>query len=233
MSQTKRTQTKRTHTKRAACLLLSIAAAACSVTPRPTAPETGPSAQQCVSAIVDRLVCIAELRADLRSLRVFIDEFRPDPLESSTRVVSDRARRDRIRHALEREFLLVLANRLYVVETEPASVLDSVYADPDAPIVPHGPTHLLVGDYVDRGEDVVLSVRLVDANTGVILAATRGSVPVSTLTAPPIAGAARNVSNVTTTSPTFRVANPDDVEPAPEVVVQRGEELAGAFRDDG
>jgi len=185
MAPTERTRTKRTRANRAACLLLSIPLTACALTERSTAPQTVPGAQESVCAIVDRLVCIAELRTDLRSLRVSIHEFRRDAAAVDARVVSDRAREDRIRHALEREFLLVLANRLYVVETGAASA-----AEDDAQAAPSGPTHLLVGDYVDRGEEIVLSVRLVDAHTGVIVAATRGTVPVPALAAPPIAAAA-------------------------------------------
>ena len=120
-----------------------------------------------------RLVETARLRTDLSGMRVCVHDIR-------SRTVPD-GRSRAIGDALEREFTVALASDL--------NLLDVEYSGPDAPTLAvdgldevsehHGATHLLVGSFQERTEDMVVTVRLIDASSHLIVAAARGAVPIA------------------------------------------------------
>lgn len=173
---------KTTTTRRLTVLITLVAAAACSS--RAKKPEPAPSMENSVTTISQQLVRVAELRTDLRSMRTCIHTFReespaPETGVRRTAAVSGEAR---IGQALEQEFMLALANQIYVIDSE--SLGGEALADTEtaADTCSHaGASHVLIGSYVLHGAELELSVRLVDTDSHVIIAATRGNVPVPAL----------------------------------------------------
>ena len=172
------TQSRRT-SARAFSTSLVLALAACATTTHE--PVGAPSIETSVAEIADRLVDLAELRTDMRSIRTYvhsIDEERPRD-EGPVRAASADANEERTSRLLEKEFTLALANSIYVVGSASSSETPETATDADLRELAkiHGATLVLIGEYVRRGADLELTVQLVDAETRVIVAATRGAVP--------------------------------------------------------
>lgn len=159
---------------------IAVTASSCNSTPQQADSYSG--MQEAVTEITNRLIEAAELRVDMRSVRVCVHEIGADPMEaramaaSSLTVPGD----DWVGRELQKEIVVAIANRLNVVDTELGRM--------DAPdlrktklhdAADHfGASHFLVGDYVSRGDEVILSVRLVDSESNLIVAAARGVVRV-------------------------------------------------------
>lgn len=134
-----------------------------------------------VSLIADHLVESARQRVELSQIRVVVREIGrlPSPPidRRATGVPTQRA--DPISDALEHDFMIALASRVNVVESgilgptvqqiPAASTLSELASS-------YGATHLLVGSYQRNEEVLVVSVRLIDADTKIIVAAARGKV---------------------------------------------------------
>ena len=135
-----------------------------------------PEFEESIAAIADRLVETAKLRTDLRGIRAQIYEMHPASTDASAAAqpVADERRAQRIGRALEAELVLQLASRIYVVD-------DQTGGRGLGEAERFGATHVLRGDFVLGDDELMLIVRLVDVDTRLIVAATRGSVPLRDL----------------------------------------------------
>jgi len=135
-----------------------------------------------VAGLAERLVEAARQRVELNRVRVVVQEIRPlrfaPPGERAA--ANPPEGEDAVGVALEHGFVIALASRLNVVESEevapavrhtPANTLGDVAAT-------YGATHLLIGDYQRRRDGFLVSVRLVDAESHLIVAAVAGTVAV-------------------------------------------------------
>ena len=130
-----------------------------------------------VDRLAERLVQTARERADLRQIRVWVAEIhetRPETTRASMRDAPD----DMIGMRLEHELVIALATRLNVVESE---IVEPALATPARATLgesaaARGATHVLVGDYVRQRDALQITVRLVDAESRLIVAAARGAV---------------------------------------------------------
>jgi TolB-like protein len=131
-----------------------------------------------VDRIAERLVQSARERADLRQLRVWVAEIRETrPKTTRASATGD----DLIGLQLEHELVIALATRLNVVESE---LLEPTQDTPAKNVLgesaaARGATHVLVGDYVRQRDVLQITVRLIDANSRLIVAAARGEVKLS------------------------------------------------------
>ena len=155
-------------------LLLAGLFSACASHP-PTYTE---SAQSLADRIVDRL----EARRDLRSIRLYIDDFQPcHRLESELVAMnpSMALRHEISARRLKHEIMGVLAPKLTVLESdadgpEPASAAtDATFAHATA----MGASAILRGNFAMDGDDFVVMLRVVDVQDRTVLAAAEGVVP--------------------------------------------------------
>ena len=166
----------RTSLARALAVALAAVLAACASS-RTKAPQPLD-----VAGLAERLVEAARQRVELNRVRVVVQEIRPlrfaPPGERAA--ANPPEGEDAVGVALEHGFVIALASRLNVVESEeiapavrhtPANTLGDVAAT-------YGATHLLIGDYQRRRDGFLVSVRLVDAESHLIVAAVAGTVAV-------------------------------------------------------
>jgi flagellar FlgO protein len=142
---------------------------------------TGPKlAGTDVSQIAEQLVESARQRVELGQMRVVvraIEELHPAP--TGPRPAGNPVQRtDPISETLEHEFVIALAGQLNVLESElveppVSSTTPSTLSEMASS---YGATHLLAGDYQRSGDKLVVSVRLIDAESKIIVAAARGTV---------------------------------------------------------
>jgi len=156
-----------------------LLAFACVLSPACLAPATEEQAGKDVDVLARELVESARQRVELGQMRVVVRDIRElRSVASGQRNAAQPAHEDVLGKTLEHEFVIALATRVNVVESElvgpltaqvPASTLSDLAST-------YGATHLLVGDY-RRGDGLLaVSVRLIDADTHVIVAAARGTV---------------------------------------------------------
>ncbi len=132
-----------------------------------------------VTVIAEELVESARQRVELSQLRVVVRDIRE--LVHAPVVINagqTLRREDPIGAALEHDFVTALAGRLNVVESEllgPA-VQQTTVSTLSELASSYGATHLLVGEYQRSGDALVVSVRLIDAASRIIVAAARGRV---------------------------------------------------------
>jgi hypothetical protein len=137
-----------------------------------------------LTALAERLVEAARQRVELNRVRVVVQDIRPLQAALAQRPTANPSERaDLVGVALEHAFVNALAVRLNVVESErvspavaraPASTLSDLAST-------YGATHLLVGDYQRRRGEVLVSVRLIEAESHLIIAAVSGRVPLPEL----------------------------------------------------
>ena len=144
------------------------------------------SGAQAVDRITDRLVESAELRTDVRSLRVCVHWIREVNPQAGVRVSEIGSRHGRgkgVEQELQHRFIDSLSNRLNVIEFELAEQEDPevMTSGMEALIEAYGVTHILVGDFVRRGKELDVSVRLVEADTLLIVASANGPIPIAAL----------------------------------------------------
>jgi len=149
-----------------------------------------------VDSIADKLVQNARERADLRQVRVWVTPIRETRLRTTTTRTSPSSStgprepaEDVVGLRLEHELVIALATRLNVIESEHDDVLASGNATPAAvpsaeSILARGATHLVVGDYVRERDLLQVNLRLVDADSRLIVAAARGAVRLGGITTP-------------------------------------------------
>ena len=140
-----------------------------------------------VEEIGIRLVDAAQARFNVGSMRVWVYEIHetgPEPVVAVARYgVQPHHGGDEIGVALEHEFTIALSNHLYLVEAEfytPLLGRTSGATQGDLAAA-RGATHLLVGDYQRKGSELLVSVRLVDVESRLIVAAASGVVPLAEL----------------------------------------------------
>ncbi len=168
----------------AACLLLTLAAG-CTTLGIPEKQPSQPYAGDAVAKIADQLVKSAELRADLSTMRVIVygnQEARPEK-GLAYRNLSNPEELGFITRELEHEFMLALSGKLHLLDVELAgtnapklgqtSIQDAAEH--------YAATHVLVSEFVRHGDDLVVSARLIEAGTLLIVAAARGVVSVKQL----------------------------------------------------
>jgi hypothetical protein len=168
------------HRARLGALWVPAVLAACAATP--AAPEKSAPApiEPSVQRIIARLVGTAELRMDLASVRVWLM-----PLEEPARGVTPALAQPYAVHALvgrelEQELVLALSQALYVLDPELVGETQSE----DEVVRDFGATHFVMGSYAPQDDNLILSLRLVDARTKLIVAAARGIVDVASLSEP-------------------------------------------------
>ncbi len=146
-------------------------------------PSARHRADEPVSAIAGRLVHALELRTDLQSVRLRLHAFQET--RARDRPVHDRNRLRRV-HAIAEElelaFLVALSQRLHVVDPELARGETFGLPDTDADwtAIPVKATHFLIGSYIRRPHDrLVVSVRIVEAHSLLVVAASQGVIHTS------------------------------------------------------
>ena len=125
-----------------------------------------------IAEIANELADVAETRADLRHVRAYVH------------AVNELAARDGRRYStaaiateLEHQLLLALHSRFNVVDTELSKPDPDAGRDPLLAADFYQATHLLIGDFARDGDELMLCLRLVDADSKLIVAASEGSVP--------------------------------------------------------
>ena len=157
--------------------LLAVGVSGCALP-----PTEGPRSLDEIGA---QLVEAAEIRSSLRSMRVWlyeIHETRPEPASAQFGVGRHHGD-DAIGTALAHELVITLCARLNLVEAEvlpppAAQVSNASLGDLAAA---YGATHLLAGDYLRKGDALLVSVRLIETDSRLIVAAARGVVPLAEL----------------------------------------------------
>ena len=160
--------------------LLAGAAGCVAQTERPEDPAD--AFVRGVRIIADALVESAERRTDLSAMRLFIDELEEDlsmTLDGRTLASHEHAA---VNKKLEQELMAALSNRTNLLDL-------GLDLEPDRMSHPrsgaelrelaeeYGATHAVVGSYVRQGENLLLSIRIVEVKTLLIVASARGVVP--------------------------------------------------------
>ncbi len=157
--------------ERLACILAALTLCSCA-----TGPGTSDAPATTLEALAADLLDRAEARADLGRMVVGIQGVTEAGTGGSSGVVRYRPREEvlvGVEDELEHGLLVALSERVRTLEPDwdrPGSRrLPGTPADTAA-------THLVVGDYVQRGDELTVSVRLVDVSTGLIVASSRAVV---------------------------------------------------------
>ena len=128
-----------------------------------------------IDRLAERLVQTARERADLRQIRVWVAEIQQTrPQTTRATATPD----DMIGLQLEHELVIALATRLNVVESEfvEPSLAPPARGALSEGATARGATHVLVGDYVRQRDVIQITLRLIDAESRLIVAAARGEV---------------------------------------------------------
>ncbi len=127
-----------------------------------------------------QLVEAAEFRANLGAMRVWlyeVHEIQPEAASGRSGVGRGHGD-DLIGAALAHEFVIALSGKLNLVDAE--LFTPQTFQESDASLgdraAAYGVTHLLVGDYVRSGDELAVSIRLIEADSRLIVAAARGVV---------------------------------------------------------
>jgi len=179
-------------------VLSPFVGAACA-SPGPEAPPPRSGVQESVERLAVTLIDLAERRVDLSTVRAAVLPFHgevagrptgPTPVGTQPTSASSTAGADATTAAdrdlpaleLEREFELALANRLNLVEMSSEEIEARFTAvGPPPPDATHVASHALLGDYTARDGKLILSVRLVDLESRLVLSAARDTIPISWL----------------------------------------------------
>lgn len=157
------------HTTRASALLAAaMVAVGCSTTPEPMHD------QQSVTQIAEQLVEVAEVRADLRHIRAYVQMKELSPAHNSRPTAA-------LATELEHQLLLALHSRINVVDTQLSRPEPETGDDPLRAAQFYRATHVVIGDYARDGDDLMVCLRLVDVESKVIVAASEGYIPMLSL----------------------------------------------------
>ena len=163
--------------------LMMLVAGACAAPQKKTEEPSRSGAQESVERLSVTLLDLAARRVDLSTVRAAIVPFHGERGRTATTAPAAVAPRgeDVAGRELEREFELALANRLNLVESprDEGELPLASGDDAGAPPAPHIATHALVGEYTARDGTLVLSVRLVDLESRLVLSAARDTLPLS------------------------------------------------------
>ncbi len=137
-----------------------------------------------LAALAEDLVRTAELRTDTSRVKVVVTGFQPAERDVTAfgSASLQRMRDEAIGEKLVHEFVMALANRLNLIETELLEgASPSRGADETAFVRAHGATHVLAGTWVRREDVLDISVRLIEVDTRLITASAQGVVPLKAL----------------------------------------------------
>jgi hypothetical protein len=187
-----------------------------------------------VERLAERLVQSARERADLRPMRVWVAEIR-ETRQETARVSVRESSGDVLGLRLEHELVIALAARLNVIESEvgEAELTAGAGAALGERAAARGATHVLIGDYVRQRDRLQLTVRLIDADSRLIVAAARGEVRLGEVSLTGIDRLARDADDPELTA-FAAVARPGTVvvQPSPtqrvEMAASPGAPAAGA-----
>lgn len=155
---------------RAAIGMLLLLATSCVTTRPPTLIDT-------VSSISGDLVQVAETRVNVGAMRLWVEEIhRTDTAAAHGAFGATHSGGDSLGLILEHEFVVALSRRVNLVDKEAAGNPETATLNPTLTDRAefYAATHVLVGDYIEQGNDVMISVRLVDAKSRLIVAAASG-----------------------------------------------------------
>ena len=154
--------------------LLLLAGGGCAVRPLDRTLST-------LSDVSADLITSLEERTDLQKLRVLVYEIhRLSPV--NPRVGRRHGAREAYGHGskigslLEHEFVVHLSRHLNIVESEHTAGHEATATEADLKEMAegHGANAVLAGDYMEIGDDVYVSIRIVDVESMVVLGAARG-----------------------------------------------------------
>jgi len=142
-----------------------------------------------VDDITRDLVAKLQQREDLNKLRILVLGFHRtsehNPWVGDTHEDPAEEEGDAFAILLGHEFVIALSSLANVVESEYAPVLGDASPASLADLARRFDVDaVLAGDYTVQNGTVVISARVIDARSAVILAATKGSFPVSDLPSP-------------------------------------------------
>ena len=161
--------------------LASSLALACASS-RSSPAEEG-SRGESLTRIADELVGSAELRADLSAMRVHVARLVESDLDPSEawRRTARAGRFETVPDEVRSELVLALSRRLHVLDPSLAGEtdLDSSVQDAARQL---GATHVVLASYVHEDDTLLVTTRLVDAKSLLIVASARGRVPIRELT---------------------------------------------------
>jgi len=159
---------------------LGLASACQAAVATPDSPPVS-GAQATVERLTAVLVDLAARRIDIDSMRGAVLPFHGDaPGAASTlSVANDAPRDDPVSLELQREFELALANRVHLVEPRRDVADASPASASPAEGVPGAAAQVLLGEYAVRDGQLVLSVRLVDLDSQLVLSAARDVLPLT------------------------------------------------------
>lgn len=161
------------------CLLATAPLAAC-VTP-PRVPATAPDVDDAVASIAQHLVDAAELRIDPSAMRICVPplEMRDATPGAPERSASELAA---LRAALQHELVFALSERLHVVDGSVTGEAPQPDDEDLAALVERtAASHALLGHALRTEGELHVAVRLVEADTGLIVAAARADLTTASL----------------------------------------------------
>ena len=142
------------------------------------------SGTKAIENIADRMIDAAERRIDVRNLRVSVQWIHNlGPTHTSGMWDTSHGSQEGIGRRLQHEFVIALSRRLNVIEIEllTEEVEGLMAGGVSSLVTNYGITHVLVGDFVQEGNDLNVQVRLVDAESYQIVAAASGTISVRSL----------------------------------------------------
>lgn len=159
--------------------LLAVMVAACSSAP--SSREAPALRNTTIDQVANDLLEVTERRAALRGVRLHLRGIHALTGSKITAAGASSHDEDLMAAELEHRFLIALSRRFATVEPE--------FFQPDSVQMPNAGletvsdeleiTHVVVGDYEYKRETLTVRLRLVDVKTLLIVAASRGSLPLS------------------------------------------------------
>jgi len=164
--------------------LLAFAAAACA-TGATRERDASESLSASVAEIAGELVHAVEVRTDVSRMRVLVHEVLEGREEApyALRTQTTTAQSAQLARELEHELVLALSSRLNLLAVDQAE--RGAQAAPQESMQSRaerfGATHALVGEFVREGDDLLVTVRLIDTENLLIVGVARGLVPLESL----------------------------------------------------
>jgi len=166
-------------------VLPALLSACASTGAEPRRSAEMPDGRAAVESLADALVRAAERRVDTNAMRVFVDELREarDVRVGAVRIRTGRDELVTVGRELQRELIVALTSRLNLIDVDLARRTAGLAEDAPIEDVARavGATHALVGTFSPRRDELEVLVRLVDAESLVIVAAVSGVLSVDDL----------------------------------------------------
>ena len=166
--------------KSLALVTVALSLVGCMSSPTTLVTRLKPSARESIQDLTDGLVTAAALRVPLASMRVLVDRLEPlgGRQDEDSGGPNDLAGELMFPPALERDLRLALASRLYIFdEPQTTNAIGSSARSLNERAADLGATHAVLGDWVATQRGIELSLRLVDLESGLIVAPARTVLP--------------------------------------------------------